>query len=382
MKKAITAIIAIGAALFALAGHSTAALATGVVAVAVDLTPSHVFRRQFDAAHAKLWDYMTRSGLVMCMGGATGRDLHIDVALSNMAIGYRPEGFIADMIFPTVQVQKQSDLYTVFDRASRTRSENDLRAPGTAATKVTENIGSGTYFAKNYALASGVWLEDKANADPILLSRLLNGKSTLLLDKLLLGMEKRVANLVCSGSNVGSYSAVSSAWTGAGNPIGNINAAIDNVHYSNGVRPNRIVFGVEAWKSFRRNSDVRGLIFGTNNGGGYPNVAQVAQLLDVDEVLIGGAFANTTQEGQTESLASIWKDNVLVYYAPDAPSMDRPSLGYGFRWAAPGLPNMQVERHPYDSHTKSEDIEVGYYQDEKITGASYGFLLTAVNSST
>ena len=41
---------------------------------------------------------------------ATSRDMHIDVALSNMAIGYRPEGFIADMIFPLVQVQKQSDL--------------------------------------------------------------------------------------------------------------------------------------------------------------------------------------------------------------------------------------------------------------------------------
>ena len=43
---------------------------------------------------------------------------------------------------------------------------------------------------------------------------------------------------------------------------------------------------------------------------------------------------------------------------------------------------MQVERHPYDSRTKTEDVEVGYYQDEKITGASYAFLLTAVNSST
>ena len=43
------------------------------------------------------------------MGSATGRALHIDAALSQMAMGYRPEGFIADMIFPTVQVAKQSD---------------------------------------------------------------------------------------------------------------------------------------------------------------------------------------------------------------------------------------------------------------------------------
>ena len=43
---------------------------------------------------------------------------------------------------------------------------------------------------------------------------------------------------------------------------------------------------------------------------------------------------------------------------------------------------MTVERHPYDSVIKAELIEAGYYQDEKITGSTYGFLLTAVNSST
>jgi hypothetical protein len=211
---------------------------------------------------------------------------------------------------------------------------------------------------------------------------LLNGKSTFLLDKLLMDWETRVALMVTSGSNVGSSSAVTSAWNGAGNPIGNINTALDNVYYSNGVRPNRIAMGVKAWRSFRRDTTVRDLIFGTHNGGGYPNTQQAASLFDVDAIYVGGAFQNTAQEGQSETLASIWDDQVLVYYAPPTPTRERPSFGYNFRWAAAGLPNMQVERHPYDSRTKSEEIEVGYYQDEKITGSTYAFLLKSVNSST
>jgi len=313
---------------------------------------------------------------------ATNRDMHIDVALSNMAMGYRPEGFIADAIFPTVPVQKQSDLYYVFSRADRTRVERTDRAPGTEARQVNEDIGSGTFYCKNYALKSSVVLEDKTNADPLLLTNLINGKANFLQDKLYLDWERRIARLVTSGSNVGSYAAVSSGWSGAGNPLGDINTALDNVHYSNGVKANRIVFGVEAWKSFRRDSNVRNLIFGTNNGGGYPNMAQVAALFDVEQVLVGGAFQNTGEEGVAESLASIWQDNVLVYHAPNAPSIERPSFGYNFRWAAPGMPNMQVERHPYDPKKKAEEIEIGYYQDEKLTGASYGFLLKSVNSST
>lgn len=316
------------------------------------------------------------------MGSATGRDLHIDAALSQMAIGYRPGGFIADMIFPTVRVGKQSDVYYVFDRGDRTRIESTRRAPGTLANRVTEAVGSATYFAKNYALASPVVLEDRANADPILLNNMINGKATYLMDKLLLDWESRVALQVTSTSNVGSSAAVSSAWNGAGNPIGNINTAIDNVHYSNGVRPNRIVFGVEAWKSFRRDSNVRNIIFGSNNGGGYPSIQQAQDLFEIENIFVGGAFQNTANEGITESLSTIWKDHVLVYYAPPTPTVEKPSFGYNFRWSAAGLPEMQAERHPYDSRTKSEDVEIGYYQDEKITGSSYGFLLTAVNSST
>ncbi len=315
------------------------------------------------------------------MGAATGRDLHIDQVLSQMAMGYRPEGFIADMIFPTVNVQKQSDIYTVFDRADRGRIEETSRAPGTLARRVTEGVGSNSYFAKNYALAAAAVLEDKVNADAGVIAASFNGKTTYLLDKLMLDWERRVARMVNSTSNVGSSATVASGWLGAGNPIGVINTALDNVYYSQGVRPNRLCFGIAAWRAFRRDSNVRNLIFGTNNGGGYPNTQQVASLFDVDTIHIGGAFQNTAEEGQAESLSAIWRDNVLAYYAPPAPTIDRPSFGYNFRWAAAGLPNMQVERHPYDSRTKSEDVEVGYYQDEKITGAAYGFLLVAVNSS-
>lgn len=316
------------------------------------------------------------------MPGATGHDLHVDQHLSNVAIGYRPEGFIADMIAPIVDVDKQSNYYAIWSRADRLRRRETQRAPGGRANRIEQRVSSDTYFAKNYALAGHVPIEDRANADPIFLQGIVEGRVELVMDGLLLDWEVRVAEQVTSGSNVGSYTAVSSAWDGAGDPLGDIHTGIDNVHYSTGKMPNKVVFGVEAWKSFRRDTNVRDLIFGVDNGGGYPNTSQVAQLLDVNEVLVGDVWENTAEEGLSESLDSIWSDNVLIYYAPDSPNRERPSFMYSFRWNRPNLPNMQVERHPYDSRTKTEEVEVGYYQDEKVTGAEYGFLIEAVNSST
>lgn len=254
-------------------------------------------------------------------------------------------------------------------------------------------MSSSSYRCSNYALKATCNLEDRANSDPIFLDGIINGKTRLVLDHLMLDWELRVSNQVLSATNVGSGAGVNSAWNSAvadnSDPIGDMNTAIDVVQDTTGIRPNRIVMGLNAWKSFRRHGNVRNLIFGTNNGGGFASREQAANLFEVDQLLIGGAYQNTGAEAvaaagfdNLESLASIWDDNILVYYAPPSPSRETPSLGYSLRWNAPGLPNMTVERHPFNPKTKSEEVEVGYYQDEVITGVGYGFLLDSVNSAT
>ncbi len=316
------------------------------------------------------------------MPGVTAKSLHIDKVLTQMAMGYRSEGMIADMIFPIVIVDKQSDIYLEADRAGITRQKKTNRTPGTEARRVDDSFGSATYFARNYAIKRAITIEDKANTDPGMIFARAEAKAQLCIDDINLDYEIRVATLVTTAANVGSSASVSSAWSGAGDPIGDINTAIDNVRYANGVRPNRLTFSPEAWDSFRRDTTARNLINGTNNGGGFLNEDQVRNLFNVEQVLIGGMFQNTGAEGQSENLQAIWGDSVLVSYAPNAPTVERPSFGYAFRWQQANLPAPLVaERHPYDSRKKAEEVEVGMYQDEKLTGASYGFLITGVNSS-
>ena len=47
------------------------------------------------------------------MAQPTPQDVHIDAALSNISIAYKPVGMVADMVFPSVPVDKQSDYYYV-----------------------------------------------------------------------------------------------------------------------------------------------------------------------------------------------------------------------------------------------------------------------------
>lgn len=317
-------------------------------------------------------------------GTTTNPHLHVDQVLSNIVQGYRPNARVWDRVAPILPVGKQSDFYLVHSRADMLRREDSRRSPGSEARKVTRSIGSATFFALNYALKMSITIEDEVNADPMYRQELLEGNAQYLVDLLDLDIDQRVAAMVTTVANVGSGAGVSSAWTGTGsNPIGNINTAIDIVTDNTGKRPNRIAMGLSAWRSLRRHSDIRNIIFGTNNGGGYPSTAQVANVFEVDEIIVGQTFENTANENMAEVLSPIWADHVVVYYASEQrPGAGEPSAFRSFRWNAPGLANMQVERHPFDSKIKAQEMEVGYYQDEKVTGPQYAFVLRAVNSNT
>lgn len=315
---------------------------------------------------------------------ATGKDLHINVPLSNVAIQYVPAGMIAEQIAPIVVVAKQSDSYNTWSIADAYSIENDKRAPATEANVITRSVSSDTYFAKNYALKDRIPYEDIRNADAAMIMTQRNHRIEYLKNKLYLNWEYRVGLQVTSGSNVGSYSGVASNWsdeaTGHSDPIEDLTKAMLNVEGVTGYMPNRAIFGGVAWKHFRNHADVISRLYGNQTGsnGRIISVQQAANLLELDQVLVGKAKYNTTMEGQTAVLADIWGSNVLLYYAPKAASNVDPSFMYSFRW--PVVADMQAEVFQLP-RAAAEEVQLSYYQDEKITASTLGFLITSVASS-
>lgn len=316
------------------------------------------------------------------MGQSTGRELHVDRHLTNLAINYRPQNLIADQIAPVVPVEKQSDMYPVFNRNEFFSLEDTARAPGTEAKKITRSVSSGQYFAKNQALGRDIPIEDIANMDDVLRYELDSGAARYLIGKLGLGWEARVLNLAATTASVSSVFVCSSAWNVAGANAGDaflmIQQMIEYVQGQTGQRPNSLLFGWRAWNFFKRNAPVRNLINGVNNGKGLVTRQQAQNLFEVDRFLVSEALFHSQNEGQTgtPTLANPVENSVFAYFAPPNVSRDDPSWFYTFRWQNSALPApLVVERHPYDSRKKMETIEAGYYQDEKVVGTDYGVRL-------
>jgi hypothetical protein len=319
---------------------------------------------------------------------ATGKDLHVDLPLTQVALNYKPMNMIAPMVAPMVPVNKQSDAYLIWSKADALRVEDDTRAPGTRPNLITRNVSSGTFFCKNRALATELTDEDKENMDAAYISELRNGRARFVVDKLSLAWEKRIANQVNSTSNVGSSSGVSSGWSdldaGDSDPIGDIFTAIYNVKDTGGgYGPNRMIMGDAAWRNFRQHADVVDILYGNDrspNGIRFATREQVKAIFELDQFLVGETYENTADSGQTATVSQMWGDNVLVYYAPMNPTKDTPSFMYTFRWQKPGIQNMQARSIYYEDRL-TEEIHVGYYQDEKITSSELSFLITDVNSA-
>lgn len=315
-------------------------------------------------------------------GNLEGRTIHVDQHLSNVAINYQQDRWIGEAVFPVVPVGKQSDTYVIHEQADLFRSPDTKRSRGTEAHKITSQVSSASFYCENYALKSDITIEDRANADPIFVRQLEEGKVRRVTDGLLLDWEKRLAGTinVANAANVGSFTAVDSTWTDHvnSNPLENFWTSRDVVRNATGYSPNRMILGVQEWAHFRQNKNVRDSSKNPNVTAGdmMPTVAEVAQFLELDELLVGMAYENTEEEGIAQTLTPVWSGAALLYYAPPAPSIDEPSYGYSFRWSAPGLPNFGVERHPYDSRRHVDEVEVGYYQDEVITSLPLSFLMS------
>jgi len=321
--------------------------------------------------------YVDKNISVRRYGMATGRDLHIDVPLTNLTIAYDPPELIAPSIYPIVSVDKETGIYYVWPKAESMRLYDAYRARAREANRITFDVSSDGYAVKNYALAIDLPLEDIDNADAVLNIR--ESASQRVVNGLNLAWEDRLAATLINTTNMTSSSALTNNWSDISNsnPIDDIFVGRDAIRKLTGYTPNVGLFSDIAWTRFTRHPDVIDFIRGRGDSTGGGPVAQsaIAAAFGWSKVLIGRGLKNTAAEGIPAVFTDIWSTAFIQLYVATAPGLMQPSHGYTFRWTPSGLPGpLAVERYT-NVRPKTESVEVHMFQDEKVTGADLGFLI-------
>ncbi len=300
----------------------------------------------------------------------TVSSVHVNAALTTLAIGYKNLELVGERVFPIVPVNKESDTYYVFQKEELVVEDSE-RAAGAEAREITWDVTTATYTAKEYSLRHLVPDRVMNNADVAVRPQI--SATNKILRKILLGAEKRIANLVQNTANVGSSATPSVKWDGTSPTIEtNIDTAKDAVRVAAGVEPTSIVLPYKVKNAFKRDTTIRDLIRYTVPNDILLRSGELPPVIFNLEVIIAGAIRNTANEGATESLADIWTDNVLVFYKEASPSLDALSLGYIFRVGTAVVSTYREDKR------KGMMVEVSQLQSEKIVAAACSYLITDV----
>ena len=300
----------------------------------------------------------------------TVSSVHVSAPLTNVAISYKNLELVGERVFPVVPVKKESDKYYIF-RKEELAIEDSKRAAGAEAREIDWDVDTATYTAEEYSLRHLIPDRILNNADDPVRPQITTTQK--LMKKILLGAEKRIAEIVQDTANVGSSATPSIKWDGT-SPIieRNIDTAKDAVRTAAGVEPTSIVLPYKVKNALKRDTTIRDLIRYTVPGDILLRSGELPPVIFNLEVIIAGAIRNTANEGATESLADIWTDNVLVFYKEETPSLDALTHGYIFRVAQPVVYSYRVDTR------KGQMVEASQLQAEKVVATSCAYLCTDV----
>ena len=317
--------------------------------------------------------------------------VHVDQPLTNLTLAYAQsqENFIADKVFPTVGVSKQSDKYYIYDRANMNRTGDVAKlAPRTEVNRIGMTLSTSSYFADVYGLGMDFDEQTLANEDAMLDIRSA-GAETLAM-RLMIHREEQFATNFFSTGVWGTDNTLSGTdqWSDYTNstPIQDVTAARRVVQLaSGGFKPNTMVVGKEVRDKLINHPDILARL---NGGATVTNTAlitdaKLAEIFEVENFYVMEAVKNSSVEGVAESNAFIGGKNALLAYTPSTAGLMSPAAGLTFAWNnLEGVNNLgiTVESFSDDALKRqqiAEMIQVKMSYDMKVVGAALGYLFAA-----
>lgn len=295
----------------------------------------------------------------------TAGDLHVNRPLTNISVAHTQDltTFGADVVFPSVPVEKQSDLYWLYDRADWNRNQFRIRADATESAGGGWKLSNTPYFASVWALHKDISDRQRANADdPFNLDR----DSTLwLTEQAAIAREVSWASTYFTTSlwsgqtdQTGAASATTNVfvyWSSANStPIESIASASDAVKLKSFMRPNTLAVGSQVWTALKNHAEIIDRIKYTsgNNNPAIVTRGAVAALMELDRIVVLDGVQVTSKENPvfetSITTAFIAGKNALLVYAAPRPSLLMPTGGYTFNWTgllgAAGPFGMRIKR--------------------------------------
>ncbi len=291
---------------------------------------------------------------------------YADPILTDIVVGYANANFYAERLFPTVNVEKRTGFYFVWDQANL-RAEDDLRT-GRAESKIVDDEAVKTAYGplKEHSLKTFIEQDLIDHSD---LNNLETARAERLRHRMLLNKEIALAATLADTAVVTQSDTLSGTSQFSdyddSDPYGEIEEMIEEVRTGAMQKANRVAMGKPVWSKLKYHPDTIELL--KAQGGGRFTPELLADWLEVDEVIILDSQKVTSAEGQaTVTRGDIWGKHIWAMYVnpSPSPSTEEASAGYHLQ-LTDGVVALAPYRDP-DEPDIGEWIKVKDYYEQKV----------------
>lgn len=318
---------------------------------------------------------------------------HVDEFLTNVSVAYENAEHIDEELFPVVPVDKQSDLFVKFSK-QHFLDEPDALTPGADANDIEMDLDQrGYYYADGHGYNLRMPDAIMANSDPAV--ELEIEETIKITEKIKLRKERNLASLI-SATNITNNTTLSgtSQWSDYTNsdPVPVVETQKETIQQATGKMPNVFQISQPVFRTLRNHPKIIDRVKYTGNGlRNALKADQLAEVFDVDEVIVARSLYDTVHRGQADNLAYVWNKNALLAYVQERPAKRAVSLGYTFCWIlrqAGGPPGIDMRKSGgggilvkkwRDEGKDSNMMGIRMYYSQQFIDANCGYLwLSAV----
>lgn len=239
----------------------------------------------------------------------------VDPVLTGIAIAYRNAAYIADDVLPRVPVARKEFKWWDFSVGEGFTIPDTLVGRKSVPNEVELSGEEKPSYVHDYGLDDVIPNDDIDNApegyNPV------DRAVQQLTDYVLLDREVRTAGLVFNTSSYHSsckttLSTAADKWSDytSSDPIDDIMQALDAPL----MRPNIGVFGQAVWTKLIMHPRIVKAVHGNSGDSGIARRQQIADLFELEEVLVGSSRLNTARKGQSPTLARVWGNSAAFLH--------------------------------------------------------------------
>ena len=272
---------------------------------------------------------------------------------------------VAEFMAPTVRVPASIGQYKDYDDKNAFQLYATGRALGGPATRIKFEASDQTFNCKPQALEVTIDDAERAAAgdsDPLGLEQ---SKVATLVSSTTIAHEDAVMTAVKAGATAVAGKGV---WSSANNdPVAEIDEQIEALATVMGMMPNRIAFGIGAWRVFRNHPNVIKRFPGAALVGVSMDQALGLFLNPGMAAMVGVLSKDSTKWGQTKDAANIFGAEVFIFFASASPTVYDASFAKTFMGGSGGITAVREYR---DESARSDVYAIDWSRDIKITGSA------------